>query len=132
MEKVAYEGGCISRSPYVCSPPTLSLICWLTNSDVSVSALRARSMADTVFAETVAVIEELVVSRPDNKASPSSAAAEESPVVSLATLESVSFSHGKNVKGIEATQFRLGLRGGASTETDVCRLGILFASPRQG
>ena len=38
VEKVAYEGGCISRSPYVCSPPTLSLLCRLTSSDVSVSA----------------------------------------------------------------------------------------------
>ena len=63
-------------------------------------------MADAVSAETVAVVEELVTSPPANRTTPTSAAAEESPVVGLATLEPVSFSLGKIVTGAEATWFR--------------------------
>ena len=76
----------------------------MTSSDVSVT-LRARSMADAVSAGTVAAIEELVISPPANRASPTSAVAEGSPVVGLTTLESISFSLGKTVTGVEATLF---------------------------
>ena len=65
-------------------------------------------MTDAVSAGTVEVVEKLVVSPPANRTSPTSAAAqaEESPVVGLATLESVSFSLGKIFTGVEATWFR--------------------------
>ena len=62
-------------------------------------------MANAVSVETVAVVEELVISPPANRTSPTSTAAEESPVVGLTTLESVSFSLGKIVAGVEATRF---------------------------
>ena len=52
-------------------------------------------MADVV--ETVAVVEELTIPPPANRTSPTSAAAGESVAVSLATLECVVFSLGKNV-----------------------------------
>ena len=79
-------------------PPRVSLICLLVSSDVSVSALRTRSMADAVG--TVAVFEELVIYPLANNTSPTSAAAGESPLVGLATLESVSLSLGKIVTGV--------------------------------
>ena len=68
-------------------------------------------MADEVSAGTVAVVEELVISPPANKTLPTSAATEGSPVVGLATLESVSFPLGKIVTGVEATWFRGGSPG---------------------
>ena len=89
----------------ICSPPKPFLICWLTSSDVSVSALRARWMADAVSSGTVAVVEELVTSTPANRASPTSATTKESPVVGMAALESVSISLGKVVTGVGATWF---------------------------
>ena len=73
---------------------------------------------------TVAVVEELVISPPDNKASPPSAAAGESLrvdlatlklvlfstgeslMVDLATLKLVPFSIGKTLTGVQATWFR--------------------------
>ena len=57
-------------------------------------------------AGTVAVVEELPISPPVIRASPTSAAAGESPSVDLATLEPVSFSLGKNVIGVQASRFR--------------------------
>ena len=99
------RGRGIVRSPHVCTPPTLSLIGWLTSSDVSVSALRARLMADGVSADTVVVVEDLVISPPANSTLPSSTATGESPVVGQATLESVSFSSGKTVRCVSATRF---------------------------
>ena len=90
----------------VCFPPTIFLICWLTSSDASFSALRALSMAGTVSVGTLSVVEELVVSPSSNRTSPTSAAAEKSPVVGLATLECVSFSLSKIVTDVEATSFR--------------------------
>ena len=86
-------------------------------------------MADAV--ETVAVVEELAICPPANRTSLASAAAGESPVVALATLESVSFFLGKKMIGVQATRFRRGSHGSASARTGVCRLGILFASHRQ-
>ena len=50
----------------------------------------------------------------------------------LATLESVSFPLGKIVTGVEATWFRGGSPGGASSGTGVRRLGIFFPFPRTG
>ena len=98
----------ISRSPYmfVLSPLKYPVpqICWLASSDVPVSALRARLMADAVG--TVAVVEELAISPPANRTSPTSAAAGESLVVGLPTLESISFSLGKNVIAVPATRFQ--------------------------
>ena len=66
-----------SFSGRVCSPTKLSLICLkkgsvfccLINSDISVSALKARSMADAVSPETVAVVDEVVISPPANRTS---------------------------------------------------------------
>ena len=55
-------------------------------------------MADAVG--IVAVVEDLVISPPANRTSPTSAATGESPVVGLATLESVSFSLGKIVTDV--------------------------------
>ena len=55
-------------------------------------------MADAVG--TVTVFEELVIYPLANKTSPTSAAAGESPLVGLATLESVSLSLGKIVTGV--------------------------------
>ena len=78
----------------------------MTSSDVSVGTLRARLMVDAIFLGTLAVVEDLVISPPAKSTSPTSVAAEESPVVGLATLESVSFSLGKIVKCVEATRFR--------------------------
>ena len=86
-------------------------------------------MADAVG--TVAVVEELAIFPPANRTLPTSAAAGTNLIVGLATLESVSFFLGKNVIGVQVTRFRCGLRGGASAGTGVCRLGVLFASPRQ-
>ena len=93
-----------SFSVRVCSPKPF-LMCWLTSSDVSVSVLRARWMADAVSSGTVAVVEELVTSTPANRASPTSATTKESPVVGMAALESVSISLGKVVTGGGATWF---------------------------
>ena len=62
-------------------------------------------MANAVSAGTVAVVEELFISPPANRALPTSAAAEESPVVDLAALKSKSFSVGKVVTGVEASWF---------------------------
>ena len=50
-------------------------------------------------------MKELVIPPPTNRISPTSASTRESLVVGLATLESVLFSHGKNVMGIQATSF---------------------------
>ena len=61
-------------------------------------------MADAVG--TVAVVEELAISPPTYRTSPTSAAAWESLVVGLPTLESISFSLGKNVIGVPATRFQ--------------------------
>ena len=94
-----------SSSVRVCSPPKLSLICCLTSIDVSVSALTARSMAEAVSAGTVAVVEELVICPPANRIPLTLATAEESPVVGLTALESVSFSLGEVVTGVGATSF---------------------------
>ena len=52
---------------------------------------------------TVSVVKELPISSPANRTSPTSAAAEKSPVVGLATLEFVSLSLGKDVIGVQAT-----------------------------
>ena len=76
----------------VCSPPTLSLIFCI----VSVSALWPRSMADTVCAGTLAVVEEFVFCPPAIRTSPTSTATEECPVVGLAMLQPVSFCLGKS------------------------------------
>ena len=94
-----------SFSVRVCSPPTLSLICWLTSSDVSVGALRAPSMADTVSAGALTVVEELVIVPSVNRTLPTSTAAEKSLLMGLATLESLSLSLGKIVTGVEVTWF---------------------------
>ena len=61
-------------------------------------------MADTVA--TLAIIEELATPPPSNRASPTSVVARKSLVVGLATPESVLFSLGKNVIGVQATRFR--------------------------
>ena len=66
-----------SFSGRVCSPTKLSLIflkkgsvfCWLINGDISVSALMARSMTDAGSAETVATVDEVVISSPSNRTS---------------------------------------------------------------
>ena len=57
FSSIKYQG----FSVCACSPPKQFLICWLTSSDVSVDALRARSMVAAVSAGTVAVVEELVI-----------------------------------------------------------------------
>ena len=62
-------------------------------------------MADGVFAGTVAVVEELIISSLANRTSSTSAAAEKSPIVGLATIGFVSLSLGKIVTGVEATWF---------------------------
>ena len=76
----------------------MSLICWLTSSDVSVSALRAHSMADAIG--TVAVVKEFAISPSTYLTSPTLAATGESMVVGLATIKSVSFYLGKSVIGV--------------------------------
>ena len=61
----------------VCSPTKLflsclkkgSVFCCLINSGISVSALKARSMADAVSPETVAVVDEVVIPPPANRTS---------------------------------------------------------------
>ena len=55
---------------------------------------------------TVAVVEEFAISSPANPTSPTSAAAGESLVVDLATLEPVSFYLGNNVVGVHTTRFQ--------------------------
>ena len=58
-------------------------------------------MADAVSAGTVAIAEEPVISPPADRALSTSAAAEESVVVGLAALESVSVFLGKIMTGVE-------------------------------
>ena len=74
-------------------------------------------MTNAVSTGTVVVVEELVISPPANRTSPTSATTGESPIVGLAALESVLFSLGKIVTGVEATWFGGESRCGASTGT---------------
>ena len=46
-----------------------SMFCWLFSSDISVRGLKARSMAEAVSAETVAVVDEVVISPFANRTS---------------------------------------------------------------
>ena len=139
MEKVAYEGGVsvvlrtfANRSPYVCSTLALPLICWLGSSDVSVSALRAHLIVDALSGGTVAIIEELVISLSVNRISPTSTAAEEDPVVGLATLGFVSFSPGKIVTMLSLLGF-VEVRAVVRRQEPVSVVYVYyFASPRQG
>ena len=78
---------------------------WLPSSDGCVSSLRARSLAEAVSAGTVAIVEEPVISPPADSTLSTSAAAEESAVLGLAALESVSFFLGKIVTGVETAWF---------------------------
>ena len=75
---IRYSNLGISRAPYVIFLPSkLFLVCWLTSSDVFVSALRTRSMVNAVG--TVAAVEELAISAPANQTSPNSVATGERP-----------------------------------------------------
>ena len=77
----------------------------MTSSDVSVSALRARSMADAVSAGILAAVEELVIPPLANWTLSTSAVAEVDAVVGRVALGSVSFLLGNTVTGVEATRF---------------------------
>ena len=131
MEKVAYEGGVsvvlrtfASRSPYVSSPLTLPLICWLASNDVSVSALRDHLIVDALSGGT-----ELLSA---NRISPTPTAAEEDPVVGLSTLGFVSLSLGKIVTALSLLGF-VEVRAVVRRQEPVAVVYVYyFASPRQG
>ena len=103
-----------------------SLFCCAASRDVSVSAFRARSMADAVSAGASAAVEKLATSPPTKRTSSVSAVAAKDGV------RSVSFLQGGTVIDVDATWFEWGSFGGISIGISACRLGLVSAPPCSG